>query len=98
VREAPVTDSQWHLDRKVPIAFIFVLLGQILGFGWVSAKMDSRIESLEMADRRHERAIELLISERDGIRDRLKGLEEVQKATNDLLRRIDERLERLARP
>lgn len=92
-----MSDSQWHLDKKVPIALIITIFLQIAAFVWMAAKLDSRVSVLEATDRRHERAIELLISERDGIRDRLKGLEEVQKATNSLLIRIDEKLDRLER-
>ena len=92
------SDSQWHLDKKVPIALIVTVAVQLAAFIWMAAKLDSRVSTLEETDRRHDSSIQTLVVERDGIRDRLRSLEEVQKATNDLLRRIDERLERMARP
>lgn len=39
----------WHLDKKVPISIIVVLLAQIVGGLWFLSKLDSRIGALESA-------------------------------------------------
>lgn len=47
---APVidkSDTNWHLDRKVPIALIMSLALQTAGIVWWGAKADARIETLE---------------------------------------------------
>jgi len=35
----------WHLDKRVNLSIIFVLIGQVAFFGWYASKLDSRIES-----------------------------------------------------
>lgn len=40
-------DSQWHLDRKVPIAMIMAIAAHFAGFVWMAAKFDARIEAVE---------------------------------------------------
>lgn len=47
---APVidqSDTQWHVDRKVPIAVIIALMMQTGGFIWWGAKADERLSALE---------------------------------------------------
>lgn len=39
--------NEWHLDKKVPISIIFVMLIQTFGVIWWSAKIDSRVENVE---------------------------------------------------
>lgn len=45
------SDSQWHWDRKVPIALIVTLVvlfaGQTWTAAWWASKTDARIETLE---------------------------------------------------
>jgi len=40
-------DGSWHLDKRVPIAIIFVLVFQAVGWVWGASKLDSRVESIE---------------------------------------------------
>lgn len=40
-------ESHWHLDKKVPIAFILALLAQGICFIWMAAKFDARLEAVE---------------------------------------------------
>lgn len=40
-------DTQWHLDRRVPIAIIATLCFNTGGFIWWAAKSDARLESVE---------------------------------------------------
>ena len=91
-------DGQWHLDKKVPIALIIMIVLQIAGGVWMASKLDSRVANLEKIDVAHERSIERLTLERDGIRDRLTRLEESQKASFEILKGLDVKLDRLNRP
>ncbi len=40
-------DSQWHLDRRVPIALIFTLLMQTVAAVWWAATMSARVDALD---------------------------------------------------
>jgi hypothetical protein len=40
-------NQSWHLDRKVPIAFIFAIAVQTAGIIWFAAGISHRVESLE---------------------------------------------------
>lgn len=44
---APNNNSQWHLDRRVPLALIIAILIQSGGFIWFFSKLDSRVAVLE---------------------------------------------------
>lgn len=91
-------ETSWHLDKKVPIALIFVLLGQ-LGMGvWVASKLqaqvenhDRRIVSLEMADQR-------MSSEATRISEFLARLDERLQAQTVILRRMEETLRQHPQP
>jgi hypothetical protein len=37
----------WHLDKRVPVAIILVLIGQIFGFGYIYASLETRVAHLE---------------------------------------------------
>lgn len=40
-------DARWHLDKRVPIALIVLILGQTGGAVWWARGMDARVENLE---------------------------------------------------
>lgn len=40
-------DSEWHLDKKVPITLIGAILLQTFGFGVYAAQLNDRIGQLE---------------------------------------------------
>lgn len=42
-------DGKWHLDKKVPISIILVLVFQLVGGLWFLSKLESRIVALETA-------------------------------------------------
>lgn len=43
-------DSRWHLDKRVPIALIVTLIGQMaVGVAWMSA-LGERVHSLERTE------------------------------------------------
>ncbi len=96
--EAGVEREAWHLDKKVPIALIITIVAQIIATVWMASKLDSRIETLERSDTRHERQLETLNTEREGAKDRLVRLEESQRQVLDLLRRVEAKLDHVTIP
>ena len=45
------TSSDWHLDKKVPLALIFALLIQTATAFWWAAKLESKVDSNTIAVR-----------------------------------------------
>ena len=73
----------WHLDKRVPIATLFVLLIQIMaGVAWVT-NTDARLKSVELA-----------IEKSSEDEARLIRLEENQKYTLDAIRRVEKALDK----
>lgn len=40
-------ESEWHLDKKVPVLLILALVGQTFGAGWWGSQITKRVETLE---------------------------------------------------
>lgn len=40
-------ESHWHIDKKVPLAFILTIFLQTGAFIWFGARLDHRVEALE---------------------------------------------------
>lgn len=40
-------DGQWHLDKKVPIALIFAIIGQTVAAAWFASALSTRVDQLE---------------------------------------------------
>ena len=79
------SDNQWHLDRKVPLTLIFVLVGQIaLGIVW-AADIRKDIELLKLTDRTIHEQIETSA----------KNNESTVKQVQEQLTRIDSKMDRL---
>lgn len=96
-----MTDNDWHLDKKVPITLIFLLLGQ-LAFGayWV-AKQDSRVTAIENALIDLAGTVEsnktFQIEQRVRVWNELNGLAAKQNDTNESLARLQGQLEQMNR-
>ena len=60
MRGDDMADTGWHLDKRVPISIIVVLVVQMLGGAWMVSKMHSDIASNTRDIARHERAIEVM--------------------------------------
>lgn len=39
--------DRWHLDKRVPLSIIGVLLLQIAGFGMIYGKLENRVTNIE---------------------------------------------------
>lgn len=50
-RDTDPAGARWHVDRRVPVALIISMFvgfgGQLVGFGWWMADLNSRIVTLE---------------------------------------------------
>ena len=46
-RPRDVNDGGWHLDKKVPISLIVVIVLQGVSFTWYVGKLDSRVTIIE---------------------------------------------------
>lgn len=55
-----MADQGWHLDKRVPISIIIVLVIQMMGGAWVASKMSSDIDRNARDIARNERAIEVM--------------------------------------
>lgn len=82
----------WHLDKRVPVAIIVALLVQAGSFGWLFAKIDSRINAVEIVLSQRaplaERFIqnEAAAKERwESIEHRLSGMERKMDQIHDAL-------------
>lgn len=40
--------EQWHLDKRVPLALIFVILAQTAAAGWWLSNISARLLAVEM--------------------------------------------------
>lgn len=81
--------EHWTFDKRVPLALVFAMFGQVVGFAWYASKLDSRIENLEA--RQHEARQRLEGVDRDAkdVYGRLVRLEEKQGAMLEILHRIE---------
>jgi len=42
------TANDWHLDKRVPVAFLLVLLAHTMAAIWFASALNSRVGSLEV--------------------------------------------------
>lgn len=43
--------ESWHLDKRVPLSIIFVLIVQLAGFGMIYGQLENRVTHLEQQQR-----------------------------------------------
>lgn len=82
--------QEWHLDRKVSIAMIIGLLGNMAAGVWFASKMDSRVE-------RNEAAILTLVEERSRMWDRMDSQNTAVSALRADIAGISARLDYMTR-
>ena len=86
----PTVDSQWHLDKKVPISIILAMLMQFAGGLWFIARLDARIIALESA--------QLTQLDRDARQDQSynQHFDLLRTDMRDIMSRLDRLIERHA--
>lgn len=77
--------EHWHLDRKVPIGIIVVLLAQGAGGLWFLSKLESRVFALESKE----------VSQRDRDDRQDNAVKDAMAAFARQLERMDAKLDRL---
>lgn len=76
--------SEWHLDKRVPIALIVTIIIQSMAAVWWAATMQSRMEALER-----------MLSSQAGTESRLVRLEQVTTIQTRTMERIENKLDRV---
>ena len=76
--------SDWHLDKRVPIALIVTLMLQAAGVVWWGAAITTRLDALERQ-----------LSAASDTRERLIRLEAMESMSAQTLVTINRRLERM---
>jgi hypothetical protein len=90
-----LVDESWHLDKKVPVAIIVVLIGQFLLGLWFIAKLDSKVEEQASRLAKTEAQISNIDREARDFGNRMARIEEKSSAMLSLLQAIEQRLERV---
>lgn len=83
-------NSDWHLDKRVPIALIATLVAQSMGAIWWASSMQSRLQSVES-----------IIAAQSANEGRLARLEQSSMMQSRALDRIEDKIDRInerARP
>lgn len=95
-----MSDQQWHLDKRVPVAIIFAILMQSLGGVWWASSLNERTAQIErrldgFADRSQssdrdisslQQSVAVLSTQIDNTLRSVSRLENEVAATNTLLR------------
>lgn len=76
--------SNWHLDKRVPIALIFTIVMQSMAAVWWASAMQSRLESLEA-----------MLSAQSTTEGRLVRLEQITTMQTRTMERIEVKLDRV---
>ena len=87
--------ENWHLDKRVPIALIFVLLTQSLGAAWWAASIQARVGANETAVERLDAVTEAQRNASQSQAVQLGRIEEQISGLRGDLRRLINQLERL---
>lgn len=95
--ELDVNTEHWTLDPKVPVAIIFAMIVQLLGYVWFAAKQDARLDDLDRHTGRNETQIVQMDREARTVGDRLSRLEEklasILAVVTHVERALDKRLD-----
>jgi hypothetical protein len=82
---ADLTDTGWHLDKRVPITILMAISAQAVGAVWWASRIDARLERLE--------ASQVSQTQRDDAQDR--AVADSAGRLVQRLDRIDDKLDRL---
>jgi hypothetical protein len=90
--------SRWHLDKRVPIAFIVTIIAQTFVFGWMASDFNSRVNNIEnyIAEAKVSNAAAVVL-ERDRS-DRLVRLETMIGEMHRSMLNIERKIEQLGGP
>jgi hypothetical protein len=85
--------SRWHLDKRVPIAFIAAIVAQTFMFGWIASAFNARVESIEqyIEDAKISTATAVVLERDRG--DRLVRVETMMGEIHRTMQNIERKLE-----
>lgn len=84
--DTPVAERRWHLDRTVPLALIYLLIGQFVIGVWVVSRLFSNVES---QDKR------ITVIEQQKVSERLMTLESQMADTKQVLYQVNSNVLRI---
>ena len=84
-----LVDESWHLDKKVPVAIIVVLVGQFLLGLWFIAKLDSKVEEQSSRLAKTEAQISVIDREAREFGNRIVRIEEKTSSMLTILQRLE---------
>ncbi len=82
-------DESWHLDKKVPVAIIVVLVGQFLLGLWFIAKLDSKVEEQAARLAKTEAQVSVIDREAREFGNRIVRIEEKTSSMLTILQRLE---------
>jgi len=82
--------SQWHLDKRVPVALIVTLFVQFGAGVWFVSQLSARIEQQGRDISRLDASTAAIIGDRDDIKGRVIRIEERLQNQTDILKRIEQ--------
>lgn len=82
-------DESWHLDKKVPVAIIVVLIGQFLLGLWFIAKLDSKVEEQAARLAKTEAQVSVIDREAREFGNRIARIEEKTSSMLTILQRLE---------
>jgi hypothetical protein len=74
-----MTKNQWHLDKKVPTAFLFMLVIHTMAAIWFASRLNARVESLEAITRNNSLVLERLVRvevQLDGVKETINRIDQ----------------------
>lgn len=95
-------ENNWHLDKRVPVATIWVLIIQLIGGIWFASQLfaqvnmlttaaelrDGRIARVEATSAAQAVSFATLTAQLMGLRESMVEMKDAQKGTNNLLRQL----------
>jgi hypothetical protein len=84
-----LADESWHLDKKVPVAIIVVLVGQFLLGLWFIAKLDSKVEEQAARLAKTEAQVNVIDREAREFGNRIVRIEEKTSSMLTILQRLE---------
>ena len=91
----PKNDPEgWHLDKKVPITIIIVLILQFVGMLWFAAKLDSKVEEQATRLTKTEAQISVIDREAREFGNRIVRIEEKTSSMLTILQRVEQLIDR----
>lgn len=85
-------ESEWHLDRRVPIALILAMVGQlVVGVTWVNgvnseiSQLKEKIDAMSVAVKAQRKRLETVISVEVELRHMAQSMRRLEKTLDRIL-------------